>query len=85
MAALRHAQAAWAPKDDAELAPEGAVQKLEAAYVQREIQALNRQIQDPATMADAALGRQLETRLLSLLSRKSELQKQQRRRRFASL
>ncbi len=85
LAALRHAQAAWAPKDDAELAPEGAVQKLEAAYVQREIQALNRQIQDPATMADAVLGRQLETRLLGLLSRKSELQKQQRRRRFASL
>ena len=84
LAALRHAQASWAPKDDAELTPEGAIQKLEAAYVQREIQALNRQIQDPATMADPFLQRQVESRLAGLLSRKSELQKQQRHRRSAS-
>ena len=85
LASIRHAQAAWAPKDEAELAIEGAIQKLEAAYVQRELQALNRQIQDPATLAEGALQRQLETRLAGLLSRKSELQKQQRRRRLASL
>ncbi len=85
LAAIRHAQAAWAAKDEAELAPEGAIQRLEAAYVQREIQALNRQTQDSAAMADASLQRQLESRLVGLLSRKSELQKQQRRRRFASL
>ncbi len=81
LAALRHAQAAWAAKDDAELAPEGAIQKLEAAYVQREIQALNRQIQDPATMADPFVHRQVESRLMDLLRRKSILQKQQRSRR----
>jgi len=85
LAAIRHAQAAWAPKDEAELASEGAIQRLEAAYVQREIQALNRQIQDPATLADPTMQRQLESRLAGLLSRKSELQKQQRSRRFASL
>ena len=85
LAALRHAQAAWAPKDDAELAPEGAVQRLEAAYVQREIQALNRQIQDPATLADAFLKGHVESKLVGLLRRKSELQKQQRSRRSASL
>lgn len=85
LAAIRHAQASWAPKDEAELASEGAIQRLEAAYVQREIQALNRQIQDPATLADPGMQRQLESRLVGLLSRKSELQKQQRSRRFASL
>jgi len=84
LAALRHAQASWAPKDEAELAPDSAVQKLEGAYVQREIQALNRQIQDPATMADPFTQRQVESKLAELLSRKSKLQKQQRSRRFAS-
>ncbi len=85
LAAIRHAQAAWASKDESELAPEGAIQNLEAAYVQREIQALTRQIQAPATLADPIYLGQIQSRLSGLLSRKSELKKQQRRRRFASL
>jgi DNA primase len=64
---------------------ETALLDLEQAFVDREIQALGRQIQDPATLADPNLQRQLESRLAELLPRLSIIKKQQRSRRFASL
>ncbi len=58
---------------------------LELAYVEREIQALTRQTQDSAAMADTSLQRQLELRLNELVLRLKKLKKQQRNPRFSSL
>jgi DNA primase len=64
---------------------ETALLDLELAFVDREIQALGRQIQDPGTLADPFLKRQLELRLNELLSRLKKLKKQHRSPRFTSL
>lgn len=78
LAALRALRAAWAPKDDATLDAARVLAKIEAAYVQHEIQAINRQLQEPAIVSDATMTSKLEDRLGELLVRKSALQKQQR-------
>ena len=52
--------------------------QLEAAYVQRELGSTTRQLQDPATSTDADLARHLQSRLTSLLERKSVLARQLR-------
>lgn len=78
LAALRRAQAGWAPKDEAELLPERAFLKLELAFVQREIQNLQRQLQESALQADPALLRSVEARVAGLLGRKTDLQRLQR-------
>jgi hypothetical protein len=54
---------------------------LEEDFVQQEIQALQRQLREPALQAEARILKQLETRLTGLLARKSELQRRIRTRR----
>ncbi len=78
LAALRRAQAGWAPKDEAELLPDRVFLALEIAFVQRELQGLNRQLLDPGVMTDESLAGQLMGRQNALLSRKSKLLVQQR-------
>jgi len=73
LAQLRHFEATWAPKDEADLLPERALQKLELDYVQRELQQLQRQFREPAVMADASLQDKLGKRAQSFLERKGEL------------
>jgi DNA primase len=53
--------------------PEAIFRDLEHGFVLREVQALQRKLQDPVALADAELARRLETRLAELLKRKSEL------------
>lgn len=54
---------------------------LEAEFVQREVQALQRKLQDPALAGDLPLAQRLESRLAELLARKSELSRALRTRR----
>jgi hypothetical protein len=63
-------------KDDAELVPEQIFLKLELAFVEREKQALSRQLQDPETMVDAVLTQRLHQTLNGLLQRDTTLGKQ---------
>jgi DNA primase len=76
LAQLRFLEASWADKDDAESVPERAFLKLEIAYVEREIQAVNRQMQDPAIMADPSSLRRLHVRAAELLSRAKHLNRE---------
>lgn len=73
LAQIRHLEAVWASKDDAAKAPNWLFQKLELAYISREIQANNRQLQDPAILSDPALTRQIEQRQSELVIRKRRL------------
>jgi len=73
LAQLRYLEAKWSVKDDAELMPDQVFLKLEMAFVEREKQALNRQLQDPAVMVDPALTRRLSQRLEDLLQRGAQL------------
>jgi DNA primase len=52
--------------------------KLESNYVERERQALQRQLQEPRVLADKELMSRLEARLSELLARKSQLARQLR-------
>jgi DNA primase len=73
LAQLRYLEAIWATKDDAECVPSTVFLKLEIAYVEREIQAVNRQMQDPAIKADPDSLRRLEVRASELLGRARHL------------
>ena len=73
LAQIRYLEAAWATKDDSETVPDKVLLKLEIAYVEREIQAVNRQMQDPAVKADTASLRRLEVRAAELLHRTKHL------------
>jgi DNA primase len=87
LAQVRHLEAKWSVKDEAEQRPEQIFMKLEMAYVERERQTLNRQLQDPAVLADPALLRRLETQQGTLLARASQLRKvskEQRRQSFST-
>jgi DNA primase len=76
LAHLRGLEAAWAAKDDAELDPSQIILRLEVAYVEREKQAVNRQLQDPTVMADPQALRRLEVKAAELLQRAQHLRKQ---------
>jgi len=78
LASLRSLQAAWASKDEAELLPERAYLNLERAFVRREIQMLQRRLDDPAIQADPSLLASLEGRLADLLKRQRNLEQQRR-------
>jgi len=78
LAQIRHIEAVWASKDDAEKVPDRVYLKLEQAFVLREIQANNRQLQDPGVLSDPPLARQLEQRQADLLRREKGLQRQLR-------
>ncbi|HWQ08215.1 MAG TPA: DNA primase, partial [Holophaga sp.] len=73
LAQLRYLEAAWAAKDDSEFPPETVFLKLEIAYVERELQAVTRRMQDPAVKADPAALRRLEVRAAELWSRERHL------------
>jgi len=73
LAQLRYVEASWATKDEAESVAGSAFLKLEIAYVERELQAVNRQMQEPAVKADPAALRRLEVRAAELLVRSRHL------------
>lgn len=73
LAQLRYIEASWAEKDEAESVPENLFRKLESAYVDREIQAVSRQMQEPAIKADPEALRRLEVRAAELLARARHL------------
>ena len=63
---------------DAALDPDSVLGKVESHFVDREIRTLQRQLQEPRVMADKELQGRLETRLMELLARKSQLARQLR-------
>ncbi|HEU4951786.1 MAG TPA: hypothetical protein VFT46_07525, partial [Holophagaceae bacterium] len=63
---------------DAALDPDPVLGRVEAQYVDRELRALQRQLQEPRVMADKELQGRLEGRLTGLLARKSQLARQLR-------
>lgn len=63
---------------DAALDPDPVLGRVEAQYVDRELRALQRQLQEPRVMADKDLQGRLEGRLTGLLARKSQLARQLR-------
>lgn len=75
LARIRGLEAQVSRRDEvtALLAPEALFLRLESHYVERERQALHRQIQDPRSLADKDLQGRLEARMAQLLARKSEL------------
>nr|WP_320133346.1 DNA primase [uncultured Holophaga sp.] len=78
LAQVRHLEASWATKDEAEKVPERVFLKLEQGFVLREIQANNRQLQDPGVLADPELARHLEKRQAELILREKGLQRKLR-------
>lgn len=82
LADLRRLEAAVSLRDDLPverpLAQLG--EHLEEDFVQQEIQALQRQLREPAVQADARVLQRVESRLAGLLARKSELQRRIRTR-----
>jgi DNA primase len=76
LAHLRHLEAKWSLKDEAELVPPQIFMKLELGFVEREKQALNRQLLDPGVQVDPALQRRLAERQENLLRRGRQLRAQ---------
>ena len=86
LAQLRHFEAKWSAKDEAELVPEQLLLKLELGFVEREKQAVNRQLLDPGALVDAQLQLRLMERQEALLQRVKQLRLQMaemRRRSFS--
>jgi DNA primase len=82
LAAVRHAEAQSSRQEDGEgRDPEALLTRLEADYVDREIQANNRLLQEPRTLADRAVADRLMGRQNDLLIRKKELSQRRRMRR----
>ncbi len=78
LALLRRLEAAWAARGDVRLAFDTACQRLEHAYVVRELQALARQLQSPAVLSQPELHRELEIRNNELLQRERRLGRRMR-------
>jgi len=78
VAALRHLEAQASRQDEAGRGADSLLLKLELNYLDREIQANNRLLQDPKTLVDAALNRQVEVRQKDLIERKTELSRRRR-------
>jgi DNA primase len=78
MAALRHLDAQASRQDEAGRDAEVLFAKLEGRYVDRELQANNRLLQDPATLVDAALLNRVMARQNDLLARQKELSRRRR-------
>jgi DNA primase len=75
LAQLRHIEARWSVKDEAELVPEQVFLKLELGFVDREIQAVNRQLLDPGVQVSPQLQQSLMERQKNLLLRLKQLRK----------
>jgi DNA primase len=73
LAQLRHFEAKWSVKDEAEQVPDQIFLKLELGFVDREIQAVNRQLLDPGVMVSPQLQRSLMERQKNLLLRLKQL------------
>ncbi|WLT29944.1 DNA primase [Geothrix sp. PMB-07] len=73
VAVLRHIEAQASHKDEAGRDAESLLVKLEGRYVDREIQANNRLLQDPSTVVDTALTRRIMARQNDLLARQKKL------------
>jgi DNA primase len=78
MAVLRHLEAQASRQDEAGRDAEALLVKLEGRYVDREIQANNRLLQDPSTVVDAALMTRVMARQNELLARQKELSRRRR-------
>jgi DNA primase len=78
VAALRHLQAQASRQDEAGRDADSLFARLEGRYVDRELQANNRLLQDPATMVDAALMHRVMARQNDLLARQKELSRRRR-------
>jgi len=76
LAQLRHVEARGSLKDEAEQVPDQIFIKLELGFVEREKQALNRQLQDPGVLVDAALQDRLAQAQEKLLQRGRQLRTQ---------
>jgi DNA primase len=76
LAQLRHVEAKGSLKDEAEQVPDQIFIKLELGFVEREKQALNRQLQDPGVLVDAALQDRLAQAQEKLLQRGRQLRTQ---------
>jgi DNA primase len=78
VAALRHLEAQASRQGEAGRDAEALFVKLEARYVDRELQANNRLLQDPATVVDPALMTRVMARQNELLGRQKELSRRRR-------
>jgi DNA primase len=78
MAVLRHLEAQASRQDEAGRDAEALLAKLEGRYLDREIQANNRLLQDPSTVVDASLMNRVMARQNELLARQKELSRRRR-------
>ncbi|HNX93638.1 MAG TPA: DNA primase [Holophaga sp.] len=79
LAHIRYLESAWADeKNDSEFDPGLYILKLEVAYVSRELQAVTRQLLDPALVSDEATSRKLNERAADLLLRERALKRRRR-------
>jgi len=78
LAAIRHLDAQASRQDEAGRDADVLFVKLEARYVDRELQANNRLLMDPSTQVDLPLQRRVEARQDELLRRKKKLSSQRR-------
>jgi len=78
VAVLRHIEAQASHKDEAGRDAEALLVKVEGRYVDREIQANNRLLQDPSTVVDPALMHRVMSRQNDLLARQKELSRRRR-------
>lgn len=73
---IRYLEAKWSVKDEAEKIPDQVFVKLELSFVEREKQAINRQLQSPAVMVDMQLQERLFQVQEKLLQRSRQLRSQ---------
>lgn len=78
LAAIRHLDAQASRQDEAGRDAEALFVKLEARYVDRELQANNRLLLDPSTQVDPALQQRVEARQNELLGRQKDLSRRRR-------
>ncbi len=78
VAVLRHLQAQASRQEEAGRDAEALFARLEGRYVDRELQANNRLLQEPGTLVDAGLTSRLMARQNDLLARQKELSRRRR-------
>ncbi|HJV39473.1 MAG TPA: DNA primase, partial [Geothrix sp.] len=78
LAAVRHLEAQASRQDEAGRDADALFARLETRYVDRELQANNRLLQDPRTLVDAALTNRIMTRQNELLARQKDLSRRRR-------
>jgi DNA primase len=84
VAAIRRLEAQASQRDEGNaLDPDAILLRLEAGYVDREIQTNNRMLQDPKILADPLLSERLMTQQHELLIRKRGLAQRRRTRNTA--